>query len=64
MKTTPTDPIIAEVRAVREEYAARFGYDVHAILRDIRAKQDASGREYLSYPACPVTFAFEDLTEA
>ena len=51
MQTTQTDPIIAEVRAVRDEHAARFGYDVEAIFRDIRAMQEASGGEYVRYPA-------------
>ena len=45
MQTRQTDPIIAEVRAVRKEYAARFDYDVDAIFRDIRARQEASKRE-------------------
>ena len=47
MPTTQTDPIIAEVRAIRQAYAARFDYDVEAIFRDIRARQEASGREYV-----------------
>ena len=51
MKTLQVDPIIAEVRAIREEHAARFGYDVNAIFKDIRARQEASGRNYLRYPA-------------
>ena len=45
MQTRQTDPIVAEVRAVRKEYAARFDYDVDAIFRDIRARQEASKRE-------------------
>ena len=45
------DPIIAEVRAVRDAHAARFDYDVEAIFRDIRAMQKVSGREYVRYPA-------------
>ena len=36
METHPTDPIISEVRAVRDAHAARFDYDVAAIFRDIR----------------------------
>ena len=28
METKLTDPIIAELRAIRREYAARFNYDV------------------------------------
>ena len=51
MKTPPPDPIIAEVRAVRDQHAARFGYDVKAIFRDIQARQEASGRQYVRYPA-------------
>lgn len=51
MKTTQTDPIIDELRAVRDEHAARCGYDVEAIFRDIRAREEASGREYISRPA-------------
>ncbi len=51
MKTPEMDPIIAEVRAVRDRHAARFDYDVKAIFRDIQAKQQASGRQYVRYPA-------------
>ena len=32
-QTKPPDPIIAEVRAIRQAYAARFDYDVEAIFR-------------------------------
>ena len=38
MKTTMDDPIIAEVRAARDKHAARFGYDIKEIFKDIRAK--------------------------
>lgn len=51
MKTRLPDPIIAEVRAIRQAYAARFGYDMEAIFRDIRARQEASGCEYVRLPA-------------
>ena len=51
MKTSQPDPIIAEVRAVRDQHAARFGYDVKAIFRDIQARQEASGLQYVRYPA-------------
>ena len=42
-----TDPIMAELRAVREAYAAQFDYDVQAMFKDIRAKERASGHEYV-----------------
>ena len=51
MKTPQSDPVIAEVRAVREQHAARFDYDVRAIFRDIRARQEASGHKYVRYPS-------------
>ena len=51
METRQTDPIIAELRAIRQQYAARFNYDVEAMFRDIRARQEASGREYVRLPA-------------
>jgi hypothetical protein len=33
------DPIVAEVRRVRDELARRFNYDIHAIFADLRARQ-------------------------
>ena len=39
------DPVIAEVRAVRDQFAARSNYDVGAIFRWIREMQDESGTE-------------------
>ncbi len=62
MKTPPIDPIIAEIRAVRDEHAARFGYDVEAIFKDILASQKASGRTYVRYPARRVAADGEDRT--
>ena len=55
METKQTDPIIAELRAIRKAYAARFDYDVDAMFRDIRARQEASGREYVRLPASRTT---------
>lgn len=45
-----TDPIIDELRAVRSEHAARCGYDVDALFRDIRAREEASEHDYVSRP--------------
>jgi len=60
MEKTRTDPIIAEVRAVRDAHAARYDYDVTAIFRDIRAWQKSSARDFVSYPARPVEPSVED----
>ena len=44
------DPIIAEIRQVREAHAKRFNYDVYAILRDLKQRQIKSGRKTVSLP--------------
>ena len=62
MRTTETDPIIAELRAVRDRHAARFDYDLAAIFRDIRAMQENSGRDYVRYPARRVLSVSEEPT--
>lgn len=60
MQKPPIDPIIAEIRAVRDEHAARFDYDVEAIFNDILASQKASGRTYVRYPARRVAVGARD----
>ncbi len=47
------DPIVAEVRKTRQAHAEEFGYDLMAIYRDIKAKERASGREFVRYPPRP-----------
>jgi hypothetical protein len=51
MKPPSNDPIIDEVRATREKHAAKFDYDLKEIFRDIKARQEVSGRKYVQYPA-------------
>ncbi len=34
------DPIVDEVRRVRDDLARRFNYDIHAIFADLRKRQD------------------------
>ena len=51
METKNADPVIAEVWAVRDAFAARAGYDVGEIFRRIREMQDGSAREYVEHPA-------------
>ncbi len=43
------DPIVAEVRAIREKLAAECGYDVKEIFRRVRQRQAESGLEYVRY---------------
>lgn len=37
------DPIVDEVRRVREAYAARFNYDLDAIFQDIKEREKRNG---------------------
>lgn len=37
------DPIVEEVRKHREARAAKFGFDIRAIVEDARKRQAASG---------------------
>ena len=46
------DPIVAEVRRIRQEHAARFGYDLDLIVEDLKAQEQTSGRHYIRLSAC------------
>ena len=37
------DPIVASVRRVRAQLAAKFNYDVHAIFSDMRTRESQVG---------------------
>jgi hypothetical protein len=43
------DPIVDEIRRVRDEYAAQFNYDLDAIYKDIKEREKRSGRKFVSY---------------
>ena len=45
-----TDPIVEEIRAIREKNAARFGYDVDKILDYYRGLLNTSGHRYVEPP--------------
>ncbi len=42
------DPIIEEIHKIREEYAAKFDYDIDAMFIDLRQKQSNSRRKIIS----------------
>jgi hypothetical protein len=50
---TWSDPIVDEVRRAREAYAARFGYNLRAIFRDLKDHEQRSGRKLVSYAQDP-----------
>ena len=44
------DPIVDEVRRIRDAHAAMFNYDLDAIFRDIKEQEKVSGLKFVSYP--------------
>ena len=58
-----TDPIIDEIREFRDQYAARFNYDVQAMLDDIRRRQKESGRKTVSRPPKRIVTANDSATD-
>jgi hypothetical protein len=44
------DPIVAETRALRDEYARRLNYDADAIYKDLLAKQGLHSERMVSLP--------------
>ncbi|MBF0182133.1 MAG: hypothetical protein HQM03_19115 [Magnetococcales bacterium] len=47
------DPIVEEVRKIRDEHAARFNYDLDAIYKDLKRLEKASGRETVTLKPRP-----------
>ena len=46
----PSDSITDEIRTIRRSLAAPFGNDLDLILADIRQRECADGRTYVSLP--------------
>lgn len=42
------DEIVEEVRRARREHAAAHGHDLRRIFRDLKKKQDESGRDVVT----------------
>lgn len=47
------DPIVDEIRRIRDEHAAKFGYDLDALVRDLREQERASGDEFYEFAPKP-----------
>jgi hypothetical protein len=43
------DPIVEEVRAIREACAAKFNFDLYAIFQDLRKLQENCGWKVVSF---------------
>ncbi len=44
------DPIVEEVRKVRNDHARKFNYDLKAIAADLKKQQQAGRRKVVSLP--------------
>jgi hypothetical protein len=44
-----SDPIVDEIRRIRDAHAAKFNYDPRAIFQDIQEREKQSGRKYVSF---------------
>lgn len=47
------DPIVAEVRKIREEYAAQFSYDLQSLCRALQEREQQDPRPKISFPPKP-----------
>ena len=45
------DPIVEEIRAVRNAHAKKFNYDLKAIAADLKKQQKAGWHKVVSLPA-------------
>ena len=44
------DPVVEEVRTIRDAYAKQFNYNLEAIYRDLKEQETKSGWEVVSLP--------------
>ncbi len=44
------DPVVSETRALRDEYARQFNYDIEAICKDLMTHQAAHPERMVSFP--------------
>jgi hypothetical protein len=49
----PTDPILDEVRRIRQEYAKQFNYDLRALAADLRKYEQQHPERLVSFPPRP-----------
>lgn len=47
------DPVVEEVRRIRQEYAARFNYDPSAMAADLKKKRQRYAERLVSLPPKP-----------
>jgi len=50
------DPIVQDIRTLREEHAARFNFKIKAIVADLMKQQENSRAKFVSLPPKKTTF--------
>ncbi len=45
--------MVAEVRKIREEYAAQFNFDLHHLCHTLKEQEQRDPRPKVSFPASP-----------
>ncbi len=45
-----SDPIVDEIREIRQRYAAQFGFDIRAMVRDAQQRDAAGDRKVVQLP--------------
>ena len=48
------DPVVEEVRRIRHAYAERFGFDLQAMVADLRHKEQEHPERLVSFDPKPV----------
>lgn len=48
------DPIIEDVRRIRQDYAKQFDYDLHALAADLRRHEQEHPERVVTFPPKPV----------
>lgn len=43
------DPVVEEIRQIRDEQAARFNYNVRAIIEDSQKREQTGGSQVVSF---------------
>lgn len=58
------DPIVEEVRQVRDQHASRFNYDLKAIVADLRKQEKKARRKFVKLsPKKPFIFPKRPLSK-
>lgn len=62
-----SDPIVEEIRKVREAQAARFGFDIRSIVKDAQTRDESGDREVVRlqprHPPDPVRGSTNAITD-